>query len=108
MMPEESTGNPVTVVVVVDVAAGSAAAFREYESLVLPMLGRHGGVLERRVRDSAGGFEAHLVRFGNRAGYEAYMGDPARAVHRRLLDGLDLRQRLVEVHDVPAEESGIA
>ena len=41
-----------------------------------------------------------MVSFASRAGYDAYLADLDRAAPRPLLDGLNVRQRLLEVTDV--------
>ncbi len=42
----------------------------------------------------------HIVSYGSRAGYDAYIADPERAGHRAPLEGVALTQRLLEVIDV--------
>ena len=91
-----------TIVMVADIPPGAATAFQEYESLVLPLLGRHGGLLERRLRSDDGLSEVHIVSFASREGYESYMSDGERQSHRALLDGLDVVQRVLWVSDVHA------
>ena len=87
-------------VMVADVPAQDVSAFREYEELVLPLLRRHGGVLERRLRTPDGSSEVHVVSFGEQAGYESYLADPERLRHREVLAGADVVQRLLRVVDV--------
>lgn len=95
-----------TLVLLVDLPEGGAAAFTRYEALVLPLLPRHGGRLERRLRSTDGRSEVHVVSFADRAGYEAYLADPERRDHRAVLAGVEPEQRLLEVHDVPDEGVG--
>ena len=92
-----------TLVLVVDLPEGGAAACSRYEALVLPLLPRHGGRLERRLRSADGRSEVHVVSFADRAGYQAYLADPERREHRAVLAGAEPQQRLLEVHDVPEE-----
>jgi hypothetical protein len=75
-----------TLVMVADVAREGVEAFQRYEAAVLPMLERHDGRLERRLRTADGQAEVHIVSFGSRAGYDAYIADPERADHRTLPD----------------------
>jgi hypothetical protein len=89
-----------TLVMLADVAREGVEAFQRYEAAVLPMLERHDGRLERRLRTADGQAEVHIVSFGSRAGYDAYIADPERADHRALLEGIALTQRLLEVVDV--------
>ncbi len=94
-----------TLVMVADVAREGVEAFQRYEAAVLSMLERHEGRLERRLRTADGQAEVHIVSFGSRAGYDAYIADPERADHRTLLEGVALTQRLLEVIDVDESRS---
>ena len=85
-----------------DVAQGGVEAFQRYEAAVLPLLERHDGRLERRLRTADGRAEVHIVSFGSRSAYEAYIADPERAGHRTLLEGVAPTQRLLEMADVDA------
>ncbi len=87
--------------VIVDLAEDAVAPFDAHERRVLPLLERHGGRLDRRLRTPDGRTEVHLVSFADRAGHDAYLADPDRAAAGRLLDGLDVRSRLLEVTDAP-------
>jgi hypothetical protein len=88
------------VVMLADVAREGVEAFQRYEAAVLPMPKRHDGQLERRLCTADGQAEVHIVSFGSRAAYEAYIADPERAGHRAMLEGVALTQRLLEVIDV--------
>jgi hypothetical protein len=94
----------VTFVVVIDVPAQGRADFLNYERAVLTLLERHGGRLERRLRTPDGLTEVHVVSFGSNAGYQSYLDDPERGLHRRLLGGVELRQRLLPVVDVAGSD----
>ena len=94
-----------TVVVVADVPHGAEAGFQAYESAVLPLLPRHGGRLERRLRTADARSEVHLVSFASQEGFEAYLADEERQSHRGLLDGLGVAQRVLLVQDVPTAEA---
>ncbi len=89
-----------TLVVLVDVEPGGVAAFQRYEAVVLPLLERHAGRLERRLRTADGCAEVHIVSFGSRAGYESFVADPERAEHRGLLGDPPWSQRVLEVVEV--------
>ncbi len=86
-----------TLALVVDLATDAVEPFEAYERRVLPLLERHGGRLDRRLRTADGRTEIHLLSFTDRAGYSAYLADPDRAAAGRLLDGLDVQRRLLEV-----------
>lgn len=89
-----------TLALVVDLEPEAVAPFDAYERRVLPLLARHAGRLDRRLRTADGGTEVHLISFADRAGYQAYLADPDRAAAGRLLDGVDLQRRLLEVSEV--------
>lgn len=89
-----------TFVMVADLRADDVTAFQRYESLVLPLLARHGGRLERRLRTEDALTEVHVVSFASKQGYEAYLADEERQAHRSLLEDADVTQRLLQVHDV--------
>ena len=97
----EAVVAPLTLALVVDLAADAVAAFDSYERRVLPLLARHGGRLDRRLRTADGRTEIHVLTFADRAGYAAYLADPDRAAAAPLLDGLDIGRRLLEVTDAP-------
>ena len=90
-----------TIVMVADVPSGGEERFQAYEAAVLPLLPRHGGRLERRFRTGDARTEVHVVTFQTQGGFDAYLADDERRSHRRLLDGLDVVQRLLVVEDVP-------
>ena len=74
--------------------------FAAYERRVLPLLARHGGRLDRRLRTADGHTEVHVLSFADRSGYDAYVAEPDRAAASRVLDGLDIDRLLLEVTDV--------
>lgn len=90
----------VTFVMVADLPADAVSAFQRYESLVLPLLARHGGRLERRLRTHDALNEIHIVSFESQSGYESYIADAERQSHRSLLEGVEVVQRLFQVQDV--------
>ena len=89
-----------TLVVVADVPPAAVAAFQAYEAQVLPLLRRHGGRLERRLRSDEATSEVHVVSFASRDGYASYLADPERQAHTGLLDGQGVVQRVLDVDDV--------
>jgi len=88
-----------TLALIVDLEIDAVTPFDAYERRVLPLLTRHGGRLDRRLRTADGRTEIHLLSFGDRAGYEAYLADPGRAAAGRFLDGRNVHRRLLEVTD---------
>ncbi len=90
----------VTIAMIAEIPAGAVAAFQQYESLVLPLLGRHGGRLERRRRTDDALNEVHIVSFESQDGYDSYLADKERQSHRSALEGAEVVQRLLRVRDV--------
>jgi hypothetical protein len=90
-------------VLIAEVAAAEVVAFDAYEREVLPLLARHAGVLERRlrhVRDDGGWLEIHVVSFPDADALGAYRADPDRQRAQELVAGLKLKTTLLEVSDV--------
>ncbi len=92
-----------TLVQVVRIPAGGVEAFQRFESHVLPLMPKHGGVLERRLRGDEGRTEVHVISFPSREALQAYMGDPERARHVRLREESGATSELIEVTDVVDE-----
>ncbi|SCG44086.1 GNAT family N-acetyltransferase [Micromonospora inositola] len=90
----------VRLVALVEFGTDAVAAGQRYEDVVLALLGRHGGRLERRLRAGDGRSEAHVIRFATRAGYESFLVDPERAALRAALGDAAPVTRVLEVHDV--------
>lgn len=76
------------------------AVFQQYEAAVLPLLGAHSGVLERRLRNNDGTVEVHIVRFATREAFERFRSDPRRAAAAPLLQQSGASIELLEVRDV--------
>lgn len=89
-----------TIVTWADIRGECVDAFQRYEDRVLALLDRHGGRLDRRLRSAEGRVEVHVVSFDTRAGFDAFLADPARIAQRELLAGVELDQRVAEVRDV--------
>jgi uncharacterized protein (DUF1330 family) len=64
--------------VTIDLACADLQVFEAYEAQVLPLMARHGGRLEMRVRTADGLSETHLLFFPDLAAYERYRSDPDR------------------------------
>jgi hypothetical protein len=86
-------------VAIVEMADGHTEAGRHYEDAVLALLGRHGGTLERRLRED-GGTEVHVIRFAARAGLDSFMVDPERLALRAELGDAAPTTRVLQVRDV--------
>jgi len=87
-------------VAIVEMAAGSSQAGQRYEDTVLSLLGRHGGVLERRMRSTDSANEVHIIRFGSRTGLESFLVDPDRLAYRDRIGAAAPVTRVLEVRDL--------
>jgi hypothetical protein len=89
-----------TFVLMVRIPAEGIGAFRAYEDAVLPLLLEFGGRLERRLRNTDGTIETHIVSFVSEDGFENYRGDPRRAAQMHLLKKSGATFELCAVVDV--------
>ena len=85
-----------TVVAVLDVPYSAVEDFQRYEELVLPLLLRHDGELERRLRSADATTEVHVLSFPSEDAWRRYREDPERLAHRPLLAGAQVVQRVME------------
>ena len=53
---------------------------------VLPLLSEHGGLLERRLRNSDGTIEVHIVSFESDQNFQDYRNDPRRTALSHLFE----------------------
>ena len=74
--------------------------FEQYERIVLPLLGEHGGRLERRLRSPDRLTEVHVVWFESRDAFAGYREDPRRTEQAHLLAESGAEIELLEVDDV--------
>jgi uncharacterized protein (DUF1330 family) len=65
------------------IVEGRAAAFESFERKAARIMRRHGGRLEHAIRPERAGspdadlpFEVHVLRFPDRASFDAYRSDP--------------------------------
>ena len=54
-------------------------SFDAYEAEVLPLVQRHGGRVELRVRATDGSREFHLLSFPDEGAFKSFRADPRRA-----------------------------
>ncbi|MGW4677308.1 hypothetical protein ACWEOS_02460 [Micromonospora taraxaci] len=95
-----------TLVAIVEFAAGAETAGQRYEDAVLSLLERHGGHLDRRLHGTDGQTEVHVIRFDSRAGYESFLADPDRAALRGALGATAPTTRVIEVYEPVAGHAG--
>jgi uncharacterized protein (DUF1330 family) len=84
------------VVAVFDVAPEAVTAFQTYEEAVMPLLARHDGQMERRLRGAAGETEVHVLSFPSPTAWREFLDDPERARHRAVLTGATVEQRVLD------------
>lgn len=88
----------------VRIPASGVEAFQRYESYVLPLMRRLGGVLERRLRTADGETEIHIISFPSREALQHYLDHPERTAHLPLRDESGASFELVEVIDVNPQD----
>jgi hypothetical protein len=97
---EDDLAGQLLLAAIVEMTPGSIAAGQRYEDIVLALLRRHGGTLERRMRSTDEAAEVQVIRFRSRAGLESFMGDPDRLRYRADLGDTAPTTRVLEVRDV--------
>jgi hypothetical protein len=91
----------VTFVLIARIPAEGIEVFRAYEDAVLPLLPEFNGRLERRLRNSDGTVEIHVVSFASDADFQNYRNDPRRAAQARLLEKSSAKLELLPMTNVP-------
>ena len=76
----------ITFVLIARVPPDGVAKFQAYEDTVLPLLSEHGGLLERRLRNSDGTIEVHIVSFESDQNFQDYRNDPRRTALSHLFE----------------------
>ncbi len=91
---------PITFVLIARIPAEGVADFRAYEDAVLPLLPEFRGQLERRLRNSDGTIEMHIVSFASEADFQSYRNDPRRTAQARLLEKSAAKLELLPMTNV--------
>ena len=91
-----------TLVLVARIPPEGIGDFQAYEDAVLPLLARHGGRLERRLRNADSTSEVHIVSFETREGFEGFRADPERSKAQPLLIRSGAATDVFEVTDIGA------
>ncbi|MCP3379583.1 hypothetical protein NLM31_03875 [Bradyrhizobium sp. CCGUVB4N] len=91
---------PVTFALIARIPAEGIADFRAYEDAVLPLLPAFNGRLERRLRNSDGTMEMHIVSFASEADFQSYRNDPRRTAQAWLLERSAARLELIPMADI--------
>ena len=95
-----SAGTALTLAVIARIPPSGVAAFQAYEARVLPLLAAHGGVLDRRLQNTEGTFELHIVRFPTREHFASYRADPQRGAHASMLASSQATLDVIELQDI--------
>ena len=90
----------VTFVLIARIPAEGIKDFRTYEDAVLPLLPEFNGRLERRLQNSDGTIEMHIVSFASDADFQNYRNDPRRAAHVGLLEKSSAKLELLPMATV--------
>ena len=98
-MPSSQTA-ALTFVVVARIPPSGVAAFQAYEDAVLPPLKDFGGQLERRLRNSDGTLEVHIVSFPSKASFQNYRNDSRRVAQASLLENASAKLELFPMTNV--------
>ena len=73
-----ATSARLTFALIARVPSDGVASYQAYEEAVLPLLSEFGGLLERRLRNSEGTIEVHIVSFDTDQNYQRFKSDPRR------------------------------
>jgi uncharacterized protein (DUF1330 family) len=95
-----ATSARLTFVVIARVPSDGVASYQAYEQAVLPLLSEFGGLLERRLRNSDGTLEVHIVSFGSDQDYQRFRSDPRRASLSHLFEASAARNEVFAMTDV--------
>lgn len=90
----------ITLVLIARVPPDGVASFQAYEKAVLPLLTEYGGLLERRLCNSDGTIEVHIVSFDSDQNFQRYRSDPRRAALSHLFEASAASIELLAATDV--------
>jgi hypothetical protein len=97
---ENHPSEELLLVAIVEMAPANTAAGQQYEDIVLGLLDRHGGSVERRMRSMDSATEVHIIRFRSRTGYESFIADPDRLDYRGRIGDAAPATRVLEVREL--------
>jgi hypothetical protein len=97
---EHATSTRLTLVLMARVPSDGVASFQAYEEAVLPLLSEFGGLLERRLRNSDGTVEVHIVSFDSDQDFQRFRSDPRRASFAHLIEASAAKNELFAMTDV--------
>ena len=95
-----ATSARLTSVLIARVPPDGVASYQAYEAAVLPLLSEFGGLLERRLRNSDGTIEVHIVSFDSDQNRQRFRSDPRRASLAHLFEASAARNEVLAMTDV--------
>ena len=95
-----ATSARLTFVLIARVPPDGIASYQAYEAAVLPLLSEFGGSLERRLRNSDGTVEVHIVSFDSDRNFQRFRSDPRRASFAHLIEASAAKNELFAMTDV--------
>lgn len=98
-MPSQT--DRVTYVSVIRIPSVGIDDFRAYEDAVLPLLPEFNGCLERRLRNTDGTIEVHILSFASDTDFQDYRNDPRREAQAWLREKSSAKSELLAMADVP-------
>jgi uncharacterized protein (DUF1330 family) len=95
-----ATSARLTFVLIARVPSDGVASYQAYEEAVLPLLNEFGGLLERRLRNSDGTLEVHIVSFDSDQNFQRFKSDPRRASFTHLIEASAASNEVFAMTDV--------
>jgi uncharacterized protein (DUF1330 family) len=95
-----ATSARLTSVLIARVPPDGVASYQAYEAAVLPLLSEFGGLLERRLRNSDGTVEVHIVSFDSDQNRQRFRSDPRRASLAHLFEASAASNEVFAMTDV--------
>jgi hypothetical protein len=95
-----ATSARLTSVLIARVPPDGIASYQAYEAAVLPLLSEFGGSLERRLRNSDGTIEVHIVSFDSDQNRQRFRSDPRRASFAHLFEASAASNEVFAMTDV--------
>ena len=95
-----ATSARLTSVLITRVPPDGIASYQAYEAAVLPLLSEFGGMLERRLRNSDGTIEVHIVSFDSDQNRQRFRSDPRRASFAHLFEASAASNEVFAMTDV--------
>jgi hypothetical protein len=95
-----ATSARLTFALIARVPSDGVASYQAYEEAVLPLLSEFGGLLERRLRNSDGTIEVHILSFDTDQNYQRFKSDPRRGSLSHLFEASAASNEVFAMTDV--------